>query len=50
MATEVAKELAALPRIGVAALREKYAEVVGEATTTGDARAATVGLALYGCL
>lgn len=36
MATEVAKELAALQRMGVAALREKYAEVFGEGTTTGN--------------
>jgi hypothetical protein len=36
MATEVAKELAALQRMGVAALREKYAEVFGEATATGN--------------
>src|SRR5262245_28334222 len=34
--TDVAKELAALQRMGVAALREKYAEVFGEATTTGN--------------
>src|SRR5262245_58592084 len=36
MATDVAKELAALQRMGVAALREKYAEVFGESTTTGN--------------
>jgi hypothetical protein len=36
MATEVAKELAALPHMGVAALREKYAEVFSEATATGN--------------
>jgi hypothetical protein len=36
MATDVAKELAALQRMSVAALREKYAEVFGEATTTGN--------------
>src|SRR5215212_3274634 len=36
MANEVAKELAALQRMGVAQLREKYAEVFGEATTTGN--------------
>jgi hypothetical protein len=36
MATDVAKELAALQRMGVAALREKYTEVFGEATTTGN--------------
>ena len=36
MANEIAKELAALQRMGVAALREKYAEVFGEATTTGN--------------
>ena len=36
MATEIGKELAALQRMGVAALREKYAEVFGEATTTGN--------------
>jgi hypothetical protein len=36
MATEVAKELAALQRMGVAALRTKYAEVFGEATTSGN--------------
>src|SRR4051812_23571804 len=36
MATDVAKELAALQRMGVAALREKYAETFGEATTTGN--------------
>src|SRR5215207_5195333 len=36
MANDVAKELAALQRLGVAALREKYAEVFGEATTTGN--------------
>ncbi len=34
--TDVAKELAALQRMGGAALREKYAEVFGEATTTGN--------------
>ena len=33
---DVAKELAALQRMGVAQLREKYAEVFGEATTTGN--------------
>jgi len=32
----VAKELAAPPRMSVAALREKYAEVFGEATSTGN--------------
>src|SRR5215470_17249965 len=36
MANDVAKELAALQRMSVAALREKYAEVFGEATTTGN--------------
>src|SRR5262249_10861723 len=36
MANDVTKELAALPRMSVAALREKYAEVFGEATTTGN--------------
>ena len=36
MANEIAKELAALQRMGVSALREKYAEVFGEATTTGN--------------
>jgi hypothetical protein len=36
MATDVAKELAALQRMSVAALREKYTEVFGEATTTGN--------------
>jgi hypothetical protein len=36
MATEIAKELAALQRMSVSALREKYAEVFGEATTTGN--------------
>jgi hypothetical protein len=36
MATEIAKELAALQRMSGAALREKYAEVFGEATTTGN--------------
>jgi len=36
MATDVAKELAALQRMSVAALREKYAEVFGETTTTGN--------------
>lgn len=36
MATEIAKELAALQRMGVAALREKYAAVFGEATATGN--------------
>ena len=36
MATEIAKELVALQRMGVSALREKYAEVFGEATTTGN--------------
>jgi hypothetical protein len=36
MATDVAKELAAHQRMSVAALREKYAEVFGEATTTGN--------------
>src|SRR5215212_10101958 len=36
MANEVVMELAALQRMGVAALREKYAEVFGEATTTGN--------------
>ena len=36
MANETAKELAALQRMGVSALREKYAEVFGDATTTGN--------------
>jgi hypothetical protein len=36
MATDVAKELAALQRMSVAALCEKYTEVFGEATTTGN--------------
>jgi hypothetical protein len=36
MANDVAKELAALQRMGVAALREKYIEVFGEATATGN--------------
>ena len=36
MARDVAKELAALQRMSVAQLREKYAEVFGEATTTGN--------------
>jgi hypothetical protein len=36
MEVNVAKELAALQRMGVAALREKYAEVFGEATATGN--------------
>ena len=36
MAIDVAKELTALQRMGVAALREKYAEVFGEATATGN--------------
>jgi hypothetical protein len=36
MANDVAKELAALQRMGVAALREKYAAVFGEATATGN--------------
>jgi hypothetical protein len=36
MELNVAKELAALQRMGVAALREKYAEVFGEATNTGN--------------
>jgi hypothetical protein len=36
MANDVAKELAALQRMGVAALREKYAEVFGDATRTGN--------------
>ena len=36
MATEIGKELAALQRMGVAALRQKYAEVFGEATATGN--------------
>src|SRR3982751_5087350 len=36
MAVDVAKELTALQRMGVAALREKYAAVFGEATTTGN--------------
>jgi hypothetical protein len=36
MEINVGKELAALPRMSVAALREKYAEVFGEATTTGN--------------
>ena len=34
MARDVAKELAALPRITPAQLREKYVEVYGEATVT----------------
>src|ERR687892_483640 len=33
---DVAKELAALQRMSVAQLREKYTEVFGEATTTGN--------------
>ena len=33
---DVAKELSALQRMGVAQLREKYAEVFGEATATGN--------------
>lgn len=33
---DVGKELAALRRMGVAALREKYAEVFGEATRSGN--------------
>ena len=33
---DVAKELAALTRMGVAQLREKYAEVFGEPTATGN--------------
>jgi hypothetical protein len=33
---DVGKELAALKRMGVAALREKYAEVFGEATRSGN--------------
>ena len=36
MANEIAKELAALQRMGVAQLREKYAEVFGEATASGN--------------
>jgi Protein of unknown function (DUF2924) len=36
MATEIGKELAALQRMDMAELREKYAEVFGEATTTGN--------------
>src|SRR5215212_11475926 len=36
MANEVVMELAALQRMGVAALREKYAAVFGEGTTTGN--------------
>jgi hypothetical protein len=36
MANDVAKELAALQRMTPAQLREKYAEVFGEATTTGN--------------
>ena len=36
MATDIAKELAALIRWSAAVLREKYAEVFGEATTTGN--------------
>jgi hypothetical protein len=36
MATDIAKELAALQRMSAAVLREKYAEVFGEATTTGN--------------
>jgi hypothetical protein len=36
MATDVGKELAALQRMSVSALRAKYAEVFGEATTTGN--------------
>lgn len=36
MATEVAKELAALQRMTPAQLRDKYAEVFGEPTTTGN--------------
>jgi hypothetical protein len=37
----VAKELAALPRVGVVALREKYAAVFGEATATGNTASGT---------
>jgi hypothetical protein len=36
MAIDVAKELAALQRVSVSALRAKYAEVFGETTTTGN--------------
>ena len=36
MTNDVAKELAALQRMGVAALRGKYAEVFGKATTTDN--------------
>jgi hypothetical protein len=36
MATDAAKELAVLQRMSVSALREKYAEVFGETTTTGN--------------
>src|SRR5258706_305237 len=36
MANEIGKELAALQRMGVSALREKYAAAFGEATTTGN--------------
>jgi hypothetical protein len=36
MQINVAKELAALQRMSVSQLREKYAEVFGEATTTGN--------------
>jgi hypothetical protein len=36
MADDVAKEFAALQRMGASALREKYAEVFGKATTTGN--------------
>jgi hypothetical protein len=34
MTNDVAKELAALPRMGLTALREKYAEVFGEGTAS----------------
>jgi hypothetical protein len=36
MATDVGEELTARARMGVAALRENYAEVFGEATATGN--------------
>jgi hypothetical protein len=36
MAVNVAKELAALQRMSVSALREKFAEVFGEATAAGN--------------
>ena len=36
MANDVSKAQAALQRMGVAALREKYTEVFGESTATGN--------------